>query len=106
MIQKTEIIFVESRICELTVILDHAQLIEPGESDGKKIHIGNTVVVQANDDMPETYTIVVSAETDPSNGYISYESPLGAALLDHAVGDAIYVQTPEGELCFQVVTVT
>ena len=102
---REELIFVESRIRELANILDHAQLIERGEPDGK-IHIGNTVVVQVNGDMPETYTIVGSAETDPSDGYISYESPLGSSLLDHAVGDDVTVQTPEGELCFRVIAVT
>lgn len=102
---REELVFVESRIRELTEILNHAQLIERGESDGK-VHMGNTVVVQVNYDMPETYTIVGSVETDPSDGYISYESPLGVALLNRAVGDEVSVRTPEGELCFRIVAVT
>jgi transcription elongation factor GreA len=104
-ILREELAFLESRIRELTEILNHAQLIERGESDGK-VHLGNTVVVQVNGDMPETYTIVGSVETNPSDGYISYESPLGAALLDHEVGDDVTVQTPEGELCFRIIAVT
>jgi transcription elongation factor GreA len=102
---REDFVFLESRIHELTEILNHAQLIERGELDGK-VHIGNTVIVQMNGDMPETYTIVGSVETNPSNGYISYESPLGVALLNRAVGDEVSVRTPEGELCFRIVAVT
>ena len=101
---REEFVFIEYRIRELTDILNNAKLIEQGEPDGK-VHIGNTVVLQVNGDMPETYTIVGPAETDPSSGYISYKSPLGAALLDHSVGDNVAVQTPEGELFFRVVAV-
>lgn len=104
-ILREEFIFVESRIRELANILEHAQLIERGEPDGK-VHMGNTVVVQVNGEMPETYTIVGSAETDPSDGYISYESPLGSALLDHEVGDDVTIMTPVGQLCFRIVAVT
>ena len=64
---REEFVFIEYRIRELTDILNNAKLIEQGEPDGK-VHIGNTVVLQVNGDMPETYTIVGPAETDPSSG--------------------------------------
>jgi transcription elongation factor GreA len=85
--------------------LRNAKLIARGEPDGK-VHIGDTVMIQAGRDQPETYTIVGSVETDPGNGYISYESPLGATLLDRAIGDEVSVTTPEGELRYRILAVT
>jgi transcription elongation factor GreA len=46
---------------------------------------------------PETYIIVGSAEADPGDGRISNESPLGAALMGHGVGDKVSFETPGGE---------
>lgn len=102
---RDELFLVESRIRELTDILGCAELIKRGEPDGK-VHMGNTVVIQMNGDVPETYTIVGSTEADPSDSLISNESPLGKALLDHAVGDDVSVNAPDGEMRFRIIAVT
>ena len=102
---KDELSFVESRIRELKNILNNAELIKRGEPDGK-VHLGNTVVIQLAGDVPESYTIVGSAEADPSEGLISNESPMGKALLDHAVGDDVTVCAPDGETYFRILAVT
>ena len=95
----------ENRMAELRNILANAELIKRGELDGR-VHLGNTVVIQMNGDIPETYTIVGSAEADPSEGLISNESPMGKALLDHAVGDDVAVAAPDGEIRFRIIAVT
>lgn len=56
--------------------------------------------------IPETYTIVGSAEANPGEGRISNLSPLGKALPDHAVGDDVTVITPDGEMRFRIIAVT
>ena len=45
------------------------------------------------------------AESDPSDGLISNESPLGVALLEHKVGETVVVSAPDGELKFKIVAV-
>lgn len=100
-----EIAFVDGRIRELDEILRHAELIKRGEPDGR-VHLGNTIVIQMNGDVPETYTIVGSAEADPSKGLISNESPMGLALLEHAVGDDVTVAAPDGEMRLRIIAVT
>jgi transcription elongation factor GreA len=96
---------VDGRILELDDVLKNAEIIKRGEPDGR-VHLGNTVVIQMTGDVHETYLIVGSAEADPSEGLISNESPLGKALLDHAVGDDVTVATPNGEMHFRIVAVT
>jgi transcription elongation factor GreA len=92
--------FLEGRIQYLERLLRNATVIEES-GDGKRgpleVQVGTEVTVQAEDEPEETYRIVGAAEADPRNGKISYESPLGAALLGRRIGDIVRVQTPAGE---------
>ena len=45
---------------------------------------------------PESYDITGSTEADPVNGKISDESPIGAALIGHSVGDKVDITLPSG----------
>lgn len=100
-----ELSFVDGRIQELQHMLDHAQLIEPGNEDNI-VNIGETVTIQTSDGETECYTIVGVAEADPTQGFISNESPLGKALLDHKVGEEVIVHAPVGDIQYQIVSVT
>jgi len=94
--------FMEGRIQTLEAQLQEAVIIE--RVDGADtVNLGSIVtVVEENEDTPETYTIVGSAESDPGNGTISNESPIGSALLSRKVGDVVAVQTPGGEINFEI----
>ncbi|HIQ05470.1 MAG TPA: transcription elongation factor GreA, partial [Anaerolineae bacterium] len=97
--------FLEGRIMELEYKLKHAVVIErDGNSD--VVELGSIVTVRERDfDEEETYTIVGSAEADPSNGRISNESPIGRALMGHRVGDEVTAQTPGGTIYLQITQV-
>jgi len=105
MLVEEELAFLDGRIQELQHMIDHAQLIEPGNEDNI-VNIGETVTIQTDEDEVEQYTIVGKAEADPSHGLISNESPLGRALLDHKVGEAVIVHAPAGEIRYQILAVT
>ena len=49
--------------------------------------------------------MVGPTEADPIHGRISNESPLGIALLGHAVGDKVSVRAPAGEIHFKVLEI-
>ncbi len=99
---RNEQAFVEGRILELEGLLRSSQIIQ--EEGGKEtVRLGSRVTIVEKDGAPETYHIVGSAETDPSVGKISYESPLGKALMGHKVGDEVQVQAPAGMLTFRIV---
>lgn len=72
-----------------------AQIVEPlpdGEVDlGERVTVLDLESGEAAD-----YRVVGVGESDPVVGEISYESPLGAALLGHRVGDVVMAEAPAG----------
>ncbi len=98
--------FVEGRIRELEVKIHNAQIIDDTQTPDDQVALGRSVVVKENGyDDEEIYTIVGSTETDPSNGRISNESPIGKALIGRTAGDVVRVDAPAGEIEFEIVRV-
>jgi len=61
-------------------------------SNAKTDAVNIGTIVQATDlgsSQPETFTILGAWDSDPDKGLISYLSPVGAAFLNHKVGDEI-----------------
>jgi transcription elongation factor GreA len=90
--------FIEGRILELEQTLKYVVIIDEQNRSGDIIEIGSRVTIQESNHSPETFQLVGSKETDPINGRISYESPIGKALLEHKVGDKVLINTPEGNI--------
>jgi len=97
--------FIEGRIQELENVLKKAQVIEESKDAGTIISIGSKVIIKEEDYPEETFHIIGSKEADPQNGKISYESPIGKALLGHRVGDRVSVETPEGKIVFEILEI-
>ena len=98
--------FVEGRIRELKVKIHNAQIIDDSQIPDNQVALGRKVVVREDGyDDEEIYTIVGSTETDPSNGRISNESPIGKALLGRTAGEVVRVRAPAGEIEFEIVRV-
>ena len=96
--------FLEGRIRELEYILRNAVIIEDN-GDNDMVAIGSHVTIQEEDFPDETYHLVGPAEADPTNGMISYESPIGSALMDHKVGDTVEAETPGGVIRFKILKI-
>ena len=105
MMLEDEIAFIDGRIKQLRYMINNAEIIPPGKVDNI-VEIGERVVIQAEEGEVEAYTIVGVAETDPEQGFISNESPLGKALLDRRVGEEVVVQTPAGLQRYRILAVT
>ncbi len=82
--------FIEGRIMELEEILTHAKVIE--KTNESTVNIGSKVKVKIDNDVDE-YIIVSSVEANPMEGKISFESPVGKALLGSKVGDEVKINT-------------
>ena len=95
--------FLEGRIQEIEAVLRTAVIIENKHTD--YVTVGSHVTVQEEDFDPETYYVVGAKEADPRNGKISNESPIGAALMNHKVGEEVLVETPGGKLKFKILKV-
>lgn len=88
--------FLEGRIQELEQTLSDSILVEEPHVDNKRIQIGNIVTFKEADEPEETYELVGAKEANAREKKISYESPIGAALLKHKVGDTVDVTLPKG----------
>jgi transcription elongation factor GreA len=88
---------VEATIADLEDKLSRAQVIDPTTLSGDKVVFGATVTLLDEDDKPVTYQIVGQAEADAKAGMISYNSPLGRALIGRQIGDEVEVTVPAGD---------
>jgi len=79
------------RLRTLDRVLDRAELVGEGSCA-----IGRRATVRDERGDVTSYTIVFPGDGDPSQGLISADSPLGAAILRAAIGDSVDVAAPEG----------
>ena len=93
---------VEASIGDLEDRLSRAQIIDPTALSGDRIVFGATVTLADEDDKPVKYQIVGQAEADAKVGRISYNSPLGRALIGKRVDDEVEVTVPSGDRWFSV----
>lgn len=94
---KSEQAKVEARISELEYQLDNAVIIDMVDSD--TVSMGSKVTVIRKGDKTEvSYEIVGFAQSDPAQGKISDESPVGRALMGAKKGQTVVVEAPIGNL--------
>jgi transcription elongation factor GreA len=85
--------------------LKRAVLIKEGKSGREVVEIGATVEV-VRDGKPFQFVIVGTNEARPEEGFLSNESPLGAALLGKKVGDRVVVNSPAGEIEYRILKIS
>lgn len=93
---------VEASIAQLEDRLSRAQIIDPKDLSGDKIVFGATVTLLDDEDKPVRYQIVGETEADAKSGRISYNSPLGRALIGRKKGDEVEVTVPSGDRYYLV----
>ncbi len=93
---------VEAQISDLEDRVSRAQIIDPAALSGDRIVFGATVTLLDENDKPVKYQIVGQTEADAKVGRISYNSPLGRALITKKVGDEIEVTVPSGDKFYLV----
>ena len=103
---KNEQAILEARIVTIEATLKNAVLIDEEGISNEHVHVGSSVrLLNLRTDSEVTYKIVGSNEANPSDGKISDESPVGAALIGHSVGDAVEVEVPVGVIGFKVLEI-
>ena len=100
-----EQLLLETRITYLEQVINNTYLIDTG-SNGDIVGVGSQVVLQDEGEQLETYLIVGPVEADPTNGRISYECPMGRAILNRRSGDVIEVDTPDGYERYRIIGVS
>ena len=97
-----------SKIAELKVLIENAEIVDNIDHDAPKdtVTLSSFVRVRdVEDDFEETYEIVGSQEANPKAGRLSDDSPLGQGLIGHRAGETVTVSAPAGELKFEILSV-
>ena len=93
---------VEAMIADLEDKITRAQIVDPRTLSGDKVIFGATVTLLDDDDKPVKYQIVGPYEADVKVGRISYNAPLGKALIGRKVEDEVEVTVPSGDKFFVI----
>ena len=93
---------VEATIADIEDQLSRAIVIDPTTLSGKKVVFGATVTLIDEDDKKVRYQLVGQVEANARDGRISYNSPLGRALIGREVGEEVEVSTPSGDRYYEI----
>ena len=93
---------IEATVSDLEDKLSRANIIDPTTLSGDRIVFGATVTLLDDARKPVRYQIVGLAEADARRGRISYNSPLGRALIGRRVEEEIEVTVPAGDRSYVV----
>jgi transcription elongation factor GreB len=95
--RKRQLRQIDSRLRFLSKRLDDVRIVDPkSQPHSDRIFFGATVTVEDAEGEEATYRIVGVDETDGAAGDISWQSPVGRALLGKSVGDTITVKWHAG----------
>jgi len=93
---------IEASIADMDDQLSRAMVIDPTTLSGNKVVFGTTVSLLDEDGKKIRYQLVGQVEADAKVGRISFNSPLGRALIGREVGDDVEVSTPGGDKYYQI----
>jgi transcription elongation factor GreB len=96
---------IDRRIHFLTKRLDSAVVVRQDEVQKDTVFFGATVEVEDEDGKRSRYTLVGADEADPKAGRLSWQSPIGRALLRKKLGDSVTVHRPAGEIELEIVSI-
>ena len=105
---KTEQGKLYSKIAELKVLIENAEIVDKSEIDAPKdtVTLGSLIkVLDLEFNEEDSYEIVGSQEANPKQGRISDDSPVGRALRGHRAGDTVSVLAPAGEIRLKILSV-
>lgn len=106
---KNEQAIMEARIATIEAILKTAVIIDESNTSTEHVHLTSVVTIEMIKTGKQfTYKIVGSGsnETNPREGKISDESPIGKALMDKSVGGVVEVETPGGVQAIKIIEIS
>lgn len=100
---KKEQAFIQGRIEELQQILKIVKVVPKSKVPTNKVGFGSIVeLTNLKTGQKVSYRIVGPFEANPLEGKISYQSPLGTALMDKRVGEVVEVKAPAGVTRYRI----
>lgn len=97
----------ELKINDLEKTLANARILHESQLDGSKVTVlSNVTIKNVKTGKKLTYKLVSESEADLKAKRISVKSPMGQGLLGKAVGEIAVVETPNGNIEFEVVGIS
>lgn len=94
---------IEGKIMQLQSIVAKSKVINVNEVKSDVIVFGATVkLFDAEKDTMITYQIVGDSESNTANKKISFNSPLGKALIGKEEGDTVTFKAPKGTIEYEI----
>ncbi len=97
---KNEQTVLETRIAKLREMIKDAQVVD-SKSGTDIVQIGSKILTEINSKTSQ-FEIVGETESDPFQGKISCDSPIGRSFLGKKKGDVCIVKTPSGEKSYKI----
>ncbi|MCB0870324.1 MAG: transcription elongation factor GreA [Solirubrobacterales bacterium] len=105
-IAKEDQAHLETRIQRLREREKNAVVADAEAVGGDTFGFGRTAELTDDAGRSHTWTLVGSTEANLSEGRLSAESPVGQALRNRKVGEAVKIATPKGERTFTINSVS
>lgn len=97
----------ELKINELEKVMANARILDASQLDTSKVVVLSTVRIKNVKNGKEiTYRLVSESEADLKSRKISVSSPVGKGLLGKAVGEIAIVETPRGNMEFEIMEIS
>lgn len=97
----------EAKIAQLEELVANARLLDESTIDTSRVSILSKVTIKNRKNGASfTYTLVSEEEADLKFGKISTLSPIGKGLLGKKEGELAKIQTPAGEMEFEVISIS
>jgi transcription elongation factor GreA len=98
--------WVDRRIKQLQDILANAEVLVGSNLPPDRVRFNARVrILNLHNGKEQQFKIVGPFEADAGHGRLSTASPLGRALMGHALGDRVEVETPAGKRSYQILEI-
>ena len=94
---------INQSIMQLENQIQQAEIVEP-PPQYETVQVGHKVTIEMNNKQ-KTYQILGSVETNPEQGIISYNSPIGSALMGHKVEDNVKIKLLDREVECKIIKI-
>ena len=97
----------EMRIAKMEDTLANARVIDESQIGTDKVQMLNKVKVKnLTTNQIMNFTLVSENEADFMAGKLAAKTPIGQALMGHAVGDVVEAKVPAGVIKFEILDIT
>jgi transcription elongation factor GreB len=102
---KQALAIVDRDLRYLSARLQASILVEPADQDKSTVLFGATVIVEDEEGIHQTFTIVGEDEADMAQLKVSYVSPIARALIARKVGDVVMWKRPAGDVELEIIEI-